>query len=410
MEKHFFEEDSRWSQGRIKRIGALTRVSAYIILVCGVIWIFVTAFQGLFFITGFISLFMAPAMYSLRLIRQQRLSRARIIIFACAVIYFMVVCIFLDGPDSNHPDPGQGHYWFIVLAVFFYFLLPDTRKVIRDTIPLLMMGIFLLLHFRILSYTPVIDVGNRTLIDRVTIVNAVLVLYVLTRQFAIDISRAENALVSSAGQLQGLIDNILPKKIAERLTKEKRTFAEFHQECSILFADIVGFTQWAAKHSPDEVADSLNDIYSRFDEAVENAGLIKIKTIGDCYMAASGIPDHRADHASALVHLAFKFQRIAADSGPFTFRIGIHSGAVVAGVIGKKNFSYDVWGDTVNIASRMESAGEAGRINISGATCSLLKGEFSCLLRDKLPSWGEDLPMIYFVEDQSNPGFTESVE
>jgi guanylate cyclase len=179
-----------------------------------------------------------------------------------------------------------------------------------------------------------------------------------------------------------LLLNILPKEISDRLKAEQRTVADHYNAASILFADLVEFTPIAATMTPLQLVGLLNEIFQCFDGLVEEYALEKIKTIGDCYMVASGVPRARPDHATALVKLALDMQGAVAErkfgGRHLSLRIGINSGPVVAGVIGRKKFIYDLWGETVNLASRMESQGRAGCVQVTRNTYDLIKDEFDC--------------------------------
>ena len=179
-----------------------------------------------------------------------------------------------------------------------------------------------------------------------------------------------------------LLLNILPKEISEILKQRPRTIADQFPAASILFADVVDFTPMAASMTPMELVDLLNEVFQSFDDLVEKYDLEKIKTIGDCYMVAAGAPRPRPDHASAMVNLALDMRSIIAErrfgGRQLSFRIGINSGPVVAGVIGRKKFIYDLWGEAVNLASRMESHGRSRCIQITRATYELVKDEFDC--------------------------------
>lgn len=177
---------------------------------------------------------------------------------------------------------------------------------------------------------------------------------------------------------ENLLLNILPAPIAERLKRNPSTIADGYKMASILFADIENFTVISQKVSPETLVHFLNDVFSHFDLLAEKYGMEKIKTIGDAYMAVSGIPLWHEDHAKFAMEMAIEMQKFVKTmydpSGiPLRMRIGIHSGPVVAGVIGKKKFAYDLWGDAVNTASRLESHGVPGRIQISETTYDLLK-------------------------------------
>jgi guanylate cyclase len=178
-----------------------------------------------------------------------------------------------------------------------------------------------------------------------------------------------------------LLFNILPRSIADVLKDDPQTIAERFDSVSILFADVVGFTPLSASIEADDMVNLLNEIYTFFDNVMEKHGLEKIRTMGDGYMAASGVPHARPDHAHALADAALEMMDFlnrweSPYAGDIEFRMGINSGPVLAGVIGRKKFSYDVWGDPVNIASRMESYGEPGKIQVSRATYELLKDDF----------------------------------
>ncbi|MGL5062226.1 MAG: adenylate/guanylate cyclase domain-containing protein, partial [Microcoleus sp.] len=185
--------------------------------------------------------------------------------------------------------------------------------------------------------------------------------------------QAEDALRGEQEKSERLLLNILPQVIADRLKRNETTIAEYFPEATVLFADIVGFTPLSAQMNPIELVELLNQIFSGFDLLCERHGLEKIKTIGDAYMVVGGLPEPRADHAEAIAEMALDMQAEIArfnteNQKYFSIRVGIHSGPVVAGVIGIKKFIYDLWGDTVNIASRMESHGISWRIQASETT------------------------------------------
>ena len=178
-----------------------------------------------------------------------------------------------------------------------------------------------------------------------------------------------------------LLLNVLPKAIAERLKAGQRTIVDSFIDSTVLFADIVGFTRIAARQSPHRTVQLLNELFSGFDRIAEQHELEKVKTIGDAYMMASGVPVMRPDHAEACAEAAFEFIEAVRTFNrrhqlDWAIRVGMNSGPVVAGIIGTKKFSYDLWGDTVNIASRMESHGQPGKIQVSEATKKLLEGKY----------------------------------
>jgi len=200
-----------------------------------------------------------------------------------------------------------------------------------------------------------------------------------------------------------LLLNILPKDIAERLKNSREVIADKYSDISILFADIVGYTKIAMNYSAQELVSILNTIFSKFDDLVEKFGVEKIKTVGDAYMVASGLPKPRPDHAKALANLAIEMLEQLAQfdveyGKSFHMRIGINSGSAVAGVIGHKKFLYDIWGDTVNIASRMESHGLPDCIQVSNNTYQLIKDDFLFENRGEIYMKGKGMMTCYFLK------------
>jgi adenylate cyclase len=201
-----------------------------------------------------------------------------------------------------------------------------------------------------------------------------------------------------------LLLNILPREIAAILKNDQHFIADQFQTASILFADVVNFTPMSAQMTAAELVELLNEVFSHFDTLVEKYGLEKIKTIGDCYMVASGVPQPRADHAKVLADMALEIRSYTAGQTflgrQLTFRIGINSGPVVAGIIGQKKFSYDLWGDTVNTASRMESHSTGNVIQITEETYELIKDDFVCEPRGVINVKGKGEMQVWVLLDK----------
>ena len=187
---------------------------------------------------------------------------------------------------------------------------------------------------------------------------------------------------------ESLLLNILPEEVAAELKEKGAAEARLLENVTVLFTDFKDFTRMAERLSPQELVHDINQCFSAFDRICEKHGIEKIKTIGDAYMAAGGLPVPNLTHARDVVAAALKMRdfiaeekarRMTAGRPYFEIRIGVHTGPVVAGIVGVKKFQYDIWGDTVNTASRMESSGEAGRVNISETTYALVKIEPGCL-------------------------------
>lgn len=242
------------------------------------------------------------------------------------------------------------------------------------------------------------------------VVGAASVAFMLLATFAHQRNEALTALRSEQEKSEALLVNILPRPIAERLKDATQTIADHFDAASILFADVVDFTPLSDHLPPTEVVGILDELFSRFDALVERHGLEKVKTIGDCYMASSGVPDPSPDHARRAALLALAMRDVVATSAVagrsgLELRIGINSGPVVAGVIGTKRFLYDLWGDAVNVASRMESHGTPGEIQITRATYDLLKDEFECRRRGTIPVKGKgEVETWYLLGPASDDG------
>ena len=220
------------------------------------------------------------------------------------------------------------------------------------------------------------------------------IVFTLLAVFAGQRRDALAALRQEQAKSEGLLLNILPRSIADKLKAQTRPIADQIGSASILFADVVDFTPWSERLPPAEVVGYLDHLFSHFDELAERHGLEKIKTIGDCYMVAAGVPTPRPDHARALALMALDMLEVMRSSEQvghlgLELRVGVNSGPVVAGVIGRKRFLYDLWGDAVNTASRMESHGTPGRIQITRATYELLADEFDCEPRGTIPVKGK---------------------
>jgi adenylate cyclase len=204
-----------------------------------------------------------------------------------------------------------------------------------------------------------------------------------------------------------LLLNILPEEVAEELKAKGSAEAKQFDQVTVMFTDFKGFTQISEKLSPKELVAEIDHCFKAFDRIITSHNIEKIKTIGDSYMCAGGLPAGNTTNATDVVKAALEIQefmqqhlthRKKENKEPFEIRIGIHTGPVVAGIVGVKKFAYDIWGDTVNIASRMESSGEAGKVNISGATFELVKDRFRCSHRGKIQAKNKGEIDMYFIE------------
>ncbi|HEU4861476.1 MAG TPA: adenylate/guanylate cyclase domain-containing protein [Chitinophagaceae bacterium] len=220
------------------------------------------------------------------------------------------------------------------------------------------------------------------------------------------IEKAYNEVERQKEKSDELLLNILPYEVAEELKEKGYTTAKSFDEVTVLFSDIKGFTNVAEKLTAQELVKEINTYFSAFDNIIQKYGLEKIKTIGDAYIAAGGLPEKNSATAHNVIEAAIamqqeverlKQQRVSSNKPYFELRIGIHTGPVVAGVVGIKKFQYDIWGDTVNLAARMEQSGVPGKINISQHTYELVKGRFNCVHRGRIEAKNKGEIEMYFV-------------
>lgn len=206
-----------------------------------------------------------------------------------------------------------------------------------------------------------------------------------------------------------LLLNILPAAIAEELKDQGSAKTQFYNQATVLFTDFQNFSKISKELSPQQLVSDLDYCFKKFDKIVEKYGLEKIKTIGDAYMCAGGLPKSKNGHVYDVINAAmemqdflmnWKLEKVARKEPYFEARLGIHTGPIIAGVVGLKKFAYDIWGDTVNVASRMESSGETGKVNISDTTYQLVKDRFNCEYRGKVPAKNVGDIDMYFVEDK----------
>lgn len=292
----------------------------------------------------------------------------------------------------SHPDePGNQHYYTGIILIYLFissFIRLPTLYVALTVV--LIQGVYIastaIVQSTYLTYLARPGAIGTLLVQwvftSIASVICILIAYLLeraTRQAFLD----KRTIAMERARSESLLLSILPPKVAEKLKNGQESIVEHFESCTILFADIVGFTPLVSEMRPEQTVKMLDELFSKIDEIVSHHGAEKIKTIGDCYMVASGVPTRTPDHAQRMARIALEIQALSrthvfSHGRKLDLRIGMHSGPIVAGIIGKKKFIYDVWGDTVNTASRMESHSVSGQIQVTEACATLLQEEFQC--------------------------------
>jgi adenylate cyclase len=293
-------------------------------------------------------------------------------------------------------------YYFFLFAAVAFLLFGEKERFFRWLLAILALGCCLFARLVAPRNDAVVHVAPwvADVLDVFFVVVVLATVIFMVDLFTSETTRAEERLAEEHARSERLLLNILPGAISERLKTtqgagdERAAIADGFAEVTVLFADIVGFTELSQRLDPAALVKMLNRIFSAFDDLAEKLGLEKIKTIGDCYMVASGLPTPRPDHAQAAAHMALGMRdalvRVNEESGyALHLRIGLHSGPVVAGVIGKRKFIYDLWGDTVNTASRMESSGVVDEIQVTREVHDRVGGEFEMEARGTIKVKGK---------------------
>jgi len=328
-----------------------------------------------------------------------------VIFFASFSLIFLITSAIHFGRDSNF------HYFIICSLYLIFFAFPKSKKHIMFLFVFLFIISFVGIEIWFLKYNRLIN-AEPIFFDIIRysfLFGIIFFVFVISYHAYRVVYISEDQLKKEQEKSERLLLNILPEEIARVLKDEDRIIADHLKGASILFADVVDFTPMSANMSPIELVEILNGVFTHFDVLVEKYKLEKIKTIGDCYMVAAGVPRPRDDHAQAITSLALDMRDSVAkkefNGKKLTFRIGINSGPVVAGIIGRKKFIYDLWGDAVNTASRMESHGEEGVIQISEATYKLIKDIFTCEPKGSIDVKGKGKVKVWHVKEKKRSLF-----
>ena len=325
-----------------------------------------------------------------------------------ALFVFLLDCNAQITAVSYYLGPQVGfHFYFFAFANVVFLVTPRRWVHFYPFTAVSIAGfLYFAMHMAQADAPQQIDAGFARLVTTITVVTTMVTLALVAFFSDADTRSAEEHLAKEHARSERLLLNVLPPAISSRLKDGEETIADGFKEVSVLFADMVGFTELSARMPPADLVSVLNEVFSEFDELAGKYGLEKIKTIGDAYMVAAGLPEAREDHAAVMARMGLDMLEVvsalnARKGYSLAVRIGIHSGPVVAGIIGKRKFSYDLWGDTVNTASRMESHGEKGRLHVSAVTAELLKDAFVVEPRGTVTVKGKGEMSTFFVSRPS---------
>jgi adenylate cyclase len=311
------------------------------------------------------------------------------------------VSVFASMWDVGTGSGGQ--FFFLVGACLVVLLLGIEHIVLASVLGAMAAGLIIAVEFLVPRNTPLQPAWVTSTGFVITTVSSV-VMVIVTLWFALrETARAEAVMEAQYERSETLLENMLPASVAERLKEpDRNVIADKYDDASVLFADIVGFTERASSTPPADLVRFLDRLYGAFDALVDKHGLEKIKVSGDSYMVVSGVPRPRPDHSRALADFALDIANVAAalrdpHGEPIPLRVGMACGPVVAGVVGSRRFFYDVWGDAVNVASRMESTDSVGRIQVPEAMYERLKDEFVLQERGSIEIKGKGLMRTWYL-------------
>jgi adenylate cyclase len=345
-------------------------------LVC-VFWIFTLSGLG----EGYATMALVPYVYIIfsyvSLLIFYRTKRFSYFTFT-QLVMLLVMPFFMQWVIGGYEASSGIAIWAILSPIGALMILGTRQSTSWFALFLMLAALSWKLNYMFIGTSMPIPLHIKDTFFLMNIIGTACILYAVMRYFQSQKERTLLELNLEQARSEKLLLNIMPKSIASRLKDNDMRIADSHEAVTILFADIVGFTKLTSTMPPAELVDILSQLFSRFDRLADQYGLEKIKTIGDGYMVVGGAPMARDDHATVIAQLALQMQQELADFNTLTnrqlqLRIGISSGAVVAGVIGTSKFAYDIWGDPVNMASRMEKTGLPGTIQVSECTYELLK-------------------------------------
>ena len=345
-------------------------------------------------------------MFIARLCRRGHVNKSRHFMLFATNLHILLTALFIFGPECG------GHHYLLASATVgsLFFTLNEWRWKLFYLV--FGLTLYMLLEYELVSYNPVetIPLSVARLFEVVSIGGTIGFIFIFLYSYQFAVLRAERKLDRAHQRSEELLLNILPLPIAERL-KVGESVVDRFEEVTVLFADISSFTKLATEMVPVDIVQMLNQIFSAFDSIADSYGLEKIKTIGDAYMVAGGIPEEQPNHVQAVANMAMDMRdwltRFRDEHGlDIGLRVGIHSGPVVAGVIGSRKFIYDLWGDTVNLASRMESHGVIDQVQVTEVVAEKLKPHFQLETRGEIAVKGKGMMPVYLLLGRSSSSIT----
>ena len=362
--------------GRARRVRRFVTVSTLLLIGLSGLWAaYALSMPHYAQFTGNAAL-TAIGVVALFLVRRRGIALAIHWLLITFPLWVMAMAWFISGSGLAHY--GAVHYWLLVYIVALHFVLFDAARLVQTFYVSAAILIFIVIEHNLVPLDPPYGYPENELVfsHGLTLGLVLIAVALMMRGYIANLAGAERR-AREAGQLSDqLLLSVLPRPIVARMRREGMTFAERADDCTVLFADIVGFTPLASRLPAADLVALLNEVFGRFDALTARHGVEKIKTIGDGYLAVSGLPEPCADHARRVARLAVDMLAAIDEFDALSLRIGINPGPVRAGVIGRRRFAFDLWGDTVNLAARLESHGSAGRIQVSETTRTLLADDY----------------------------------
>ncbi len=321
-----------------------------------------------------------------------------------AVLYVIIQQIAATGwgITNNFSTSPEQLFWLLLNVLIAFFILGNRWGFLISAFAFVHVAFGTINEISDYSYFHVPE-GLTPRRDFVSIIVPFILDVFVLREFVRTRGVAEQEIKQAKDKNEDLLHNILPTEVAEELKTKGKAEAKLYENVTVLYTDFRDFTKVSEKLSPQQLVNELHESFKGFDEIIGKYNIEKIKTVGDAYLAVCGLPVSNPNHATEMVKSAieikeFMKERKKQNPDSFEVRIGIHSGRVVAGIVGVKKFAYDIWGDAVNTAARMEQNGEAGKVNISEATYELVKHKFGCEYRGEIEAKNKGKLKMYFVE------------